>query len=615
MMRQMRENTKWIMLVTALAFVALMVFEWGMDMSGQSAGTVGEIGRVNGTPIYYETYQATYRNLYDQVQNGQGDLPVTSQQVKEIEDAAFEEVVNQILIQQELERRGIVVSSDELRAAAQFNPPPEFATEPSFQTDGRFDFQKYQQFLATADELFLLSLEAYYRDIIPRSKLLRQVSAGVYLSDQQLWHRFRDQNETVEVRYIPMDPSQRIPNADVPLTDAEIEDYYDEHESDFEQPARAEVRVVVVDKTPTPADTAAARDRSRALLARIEGGEDFAEVAGSESSDEVSAAAGGDLGVFGRNQMLPAFDSAVFAAAVGRPVGPVQTPVGFHVIEVQERWGQDSAQARHILIPVARTEDSEIELYTMADSLEDLGEIMSLEEAAGELGLAVESAELTDAFAFVAGAGQVSEGADWAFEEAEVGDVSPVFETAQAFYALELVSTTPGGILPLASARPTIEQILYFQKKQARAEEEGAAIVERIRSGEPLPNAAAAAGLEVRTAGPFARNDFVPGLGRYNAAVGAAFGLEIGGVSGAISTPANTFIIELLSRTPADSTQWLAQMDAQRQQVTQLLQQQRLQNWLEGLRENARVVDRRSIVLQPADEQPTGPQNPFGFGF
>ena len=86
MMRQMRENTKWIMLVTALAFVALMVFEWGMDMSGQSAGTVGEIGRVNGSPIYYETYQATYRNLYDQVQNGQGDLPVTSQQVKEIEE-------------------------------------------------------------------------------------------------------------------------------------------------------------------------------------------------------------------------------------------------------------------------------------------------------------------------------------------------------------------------------------------------------------------------------------------------------------------------------------------------------------------------------------------------
>jgi parvulin-like peptidyl-prolyl isomerase len=611
----MRENTKWIMLVTALAFVALMVFEWGMDMSGQSAGSVGEIGRVNGTPIYYETYQATYRNLYDQIQSSQGDLAITSQQVKEIEDAAFEEVVNQILIQQELERRGIVVSSDELRAAAQFNPPPEFATEPAFQTDGQFDFQRYQQFLATADELFLLSLEAYYRDIIPRSKLLRQVSAGVYLSDQQLWQRFRDQNETVEVRYIPMDPAQRIPNDAVELTDREIQDYYDANQTDFEQPARAQVQVVVLDKTPTATDTVASRERAQELLVRIDEGEGFADLAEAESSDEISGAAGGDLGVFGRNQMLPAFDSAVFGAPVGQVVGPVQTPAGFHLIEVQERWAQDSARARHILIPVARTEDSEIVLFTMADSLEDLGEVMPLEEAAAQLGLAVESAELTDAFAFVSGAGQVSEGADWAFEEAEVGEVSPVFETAQAFYALELVSTTPGGVLPLASARPTIEQILYFQKKQARAEEEAAGVLAQILGGEPLPNAAAGAGLEVRSAGPFARNDFVPGLGRYNAAVGTAFGLDIGEVSDVVSTPSNTFLIELISRTPADSTQWLAQKDAQRAQVTQLLQQERLEDWLDGLRDNARVVDRRDIVLRPADEQPGAPTSPFGFGF
>jgi hypothetical protein len=49
MMRQMRENTKWIMLITALAFVALMVFEWGMDMTGRSGAVAGgDIGRVNG---------------------------------------------------------------------------------------------------------------------------------------------------------------------------------------------------------------------------------------------------------------------------------------------------------------------------------------------------------------------------------------------------------------------------------------------------------------------------------------------------------------------------------------------------------------------------------------
>ncbi len=162
MMRQMRENTKWIMLVTAMAFVGLMVFQWGMDITGRSGLSIGEIGSVNGTPVSYNAFNQTYRSLFDQVQASQED-PVTSQQISDIEDAAWNEVVNQVLIQQELRRRGIVVTNEELLTAARFSPPPEFQTSPAFQTDGVFDIQKYQAFLAshTIDDLILLQLEAY----------------------------------------------------------------------------------------------------------------------------------------------------------------------------------------------------------------------------------------------------------------------------------------------------------------------------------------------------------------------------------------------------------------------------------------------------------------------
>ena len=109
MMRQMRDNTKWIMLLTATAFVGLMIFQWGMDITGQGGMTTGEIGRVNGTPVLYDDFNQTYRRLFDQVQTAQED-PVTTQQIKDIEDAAWDEVVDQVLIMQELERRGIVVT-------------------------------------------------------------------------------------------------------------------------------------------------------------------------------------------------------------------------------------------------------------------------------------------------------------------------------------------------------------------------------------------------------------------------------------------------------------------------------------------------------------------------
>lgn len=600
MMRQMREATKPIMLFTAAAFVALMVFEWGMDITGISSGGLGEIGQVNGDPVTYDAYMAAYRNLYDQVQRSQEE-PITSQQNKEIEDAAFDEVVNQILIYQELERRGITVTDEEIRQAAQFSPPadlrPQFTNE-----QGQFDMQAYQAWLATLPQDQLLLLEAYYRDAIPRGKLLRQVSSGIYLSDAELWERYRDQNETAEIRFVPLNPASRYDDADFPIPAEEVEAYYESHQEEFAVPARATIKAVVMPKTPTAADSLASEERARAVRQEILDGADFAEVAARESSDQQTAGIGGDLGVFPKGRMVGAFDSAVFSARIGRVTEPVQTGFGWHLIEVQERWGQDSARARHILIPITRTDDSEIALLTRADSLEDMGEVMPLEEAAANLGLEVLNLEISQNFPFVQGAGQITEGADWLFEEAEPGDVSPVFENSEAFYALELISAEPEGILPLENAAPAIESTLRFERKLERAAQEAADLVQRVRNGEALVNVAAEAELEVRNAGPFTRNDFVPGLGRQNAAVGAAFGLPVGAVSDPVQTPANVYIIEVLNRTPADSAAWLEQLPQQRQATMTLLRQQRLAEWIEALRAAADIEDRRAEVLQPADE-------------
>ena len=249
MMRQMREATKPIMIVTAAAFVALMVFQWGMDITGRSSGSRGEIGSVNGDPVTYEAYQSAYRNLYDQAQQSQQE-PITSQQNKELEDAAFDQVVNQILIGQELKRRGISVTNDEIRQAAQYAPPQEL--RPQFtDSTGRFDMQAYQSFLASLPQDQLLLLEAYYRDVIPRGKLMRQVSSGIYLSDAQLWQRYRDAHETVRIQYVPLNPSSRYQDSDFPIDDAEVKAYYDAHQDEFEVPARATVKAVVMSKTPT----------------------------------------------------------------------------------------------------------------------------------------------------------------------------------------------------------------------------------------------------------------------------------------------------------------------------------------------------------------------------
>ena len=609
MMRQMRENTKWIMMITATAFVGLMVFQWGMDITGQGGLTIGEIGSVNGRPVEYDKYNNTYSSLLNQIQVSQED-PITSQQIRDIEDAAWDEVVTQLLIEQELERRGILMTDEELLTAARFSPPPAYQNEPLFLTDGFFDIQKYQAFLAspTIDDVTLFQLEAYYRDVIPRSKLMRQVSSDIYFTDAAVWDEYRNRNEMISVRYLALNPAQRVADSDVAVTAQEVEDYYDDHEEEFALPAQATVRAVIIDKAPTPEDTLAMGELAAELRQEIMDGADFEDVLGRPGVGTGS----GDLGWFTRGLMPESFSDVAFAATVGEITEPVRTPFGYHLIEVQDQT-EDSVQARHIVIPFVRTEESELALYTLADSLEALGESRTIADAALTLTLAVETAYLSTEFAFVAGAGQVGEGADWAFEEALVGDVSPVLETRQAFYMLELVELREAGAISLADATGSIEQTVRAAKKVEKAKDEGEEIVAQVRAGADLATIAEEKSLEVQDAGPYARVDFVPGMGRLNAAVGAGFGLNIGDVSGAVAANNNVFIIELNEYFAPDSTVFEAERLLLRDEMLGLAQQTRLQEWLQGLRDVARIIDKRDEVL---NTDPVDAQQPFGgFGF
>jgi peptidyl-prolyl cis-trans isomerase C len=78
------------------------------------------------------------------------------------------------------------------------------------------------------------------------------------------------------------------------------------------------------------------REECEKLKVRIEGGADFAELAG-EHSRCPSGKSGGDLGEFGPGMMVKEFDEVVFSAEVGKVHGPVKTQFGFHLLEVTSR--------------------------------------------------------------------------------------------------------------------------------------------------------------------------------------------------------------------------------------------------------------------------------------
>lgn len=90
--------------------------------------------------------------------------------------------------------------------------------------------------------------------------------------------------------------------------------------------AQASARHILVDT----------EEQCLSLKADIENGTDFADVA-KEHSKCPSGRDGGALGTFGRGQMVPEFDEAVFTGEVNKVLGPIQTQFGFHLLEVTSR--------------------------------------------------------------------------------------------------------------------------------------------------------------------------------------------------------------------------------------------------------------------------------------
>ena len=130
----------------------------------------------------------------------------------------------------------------------------------------------------------------------------------------------------------------------IAVTEADRKKFYDENRARFRQEDSVHASHILI-RTPEQADAAAkAKARSQAgdLLAQLNKGADFADLAKKHSQDPGSAPNGGDLGFFSKGQMVPAFEQAAFGLKPGQTSDIVETPFGYHIIRVSEaKAGRD----------------------------------------------------------------------------------------------------------------------------------------------------------------------------------------------------------------------------------------------------------------------------------
>ncbi|SNB44924.1 peptidylprolyl isomerase [Geobacter sp. DSM 9736] len=131
----------------------------------------------------------------------------------------------------------------------------------------------------------------------------------------------------------------------ITVPDSEAEKFYKENIDKFKRPEsiKASHILVGVDSKASAEDKKKAREKADGLLKKIKEGGDFAVLA-KENSTCPSSAQGGDLGYFGKGQMVPPFEKAAFSLKPGEVSDVVETQFGYHIIKLTEKKEAETAK-------------------------------------------------------------------------------------------------------------------------------------------------------------------------------------------------------------------------------------------------------------------------------
>ena len=492
---------------------------------------------VNAEPIAatVDGFEITQRDLDQRFQRSRGELrerlgasyrPEMFDD-KQLRREVLDDMIREHLVLETSRTLGMRASDQEVRLTV--------LSDPSFQTAGRFDKGVYearlrqsgmvpaqfedrlrQRLLATQLARALVASEvATGRELDEALRLTGQkrdlsyltLPAVAFASDAPVAEeetqryfeanadRFQDP-EQVKVEYLVLD-AEHLPGIAAP-SEAKLREAYDAHPEQFGQPERRRARHILL-SVPAGADAAAdvqAKAGIEAARERISKGEDFAAVAKEVSQDPGSKTRGGDLGVFGRGFMDPAFEEAAFALNPGRVSDPVRSRFGYHLIETTEILPASVKPFEEVKTQLAAEVGKQESSSHFFDLSERLATLVyetpdSLAPAAQQLGLEVQTSDWIPR----GGGGGVFESPkvlNAAFSDDLIRQgvnselIEPQKDRMQAV-VLRVLDHREATAKPLEEVRGDIVTALRTERAQAAALAEAKALQDRLAAGASLP--------------------------------------------------------------------------------------------------------------------------------
>lgn len=608
MLKVFRDNLKhlkWILVFVVLVFIFFVWADFGTGIGPQGPGGPQVAAYVGDGEVTLNEFERYYRNLesiYGQVY-GDRMTPELARQMG-LPMQALNQAVSQEILLAEARGMGLEVTDDELR--------DRILQEPAFKDEqGRFvGEERYQELVR--NRLGYPSpaqFEQSLREELLVRKLMDILQANLYVSDKEVEDAYRKQVERARIRYIQLPRTRFVQNAQP--TEAEVREYFARHAQEYRLPEQREAAYLLVDPAQLaakiPGDEAAQRawyqehkdeltlpeqvharhilvktegrtdDQAKAILegarARLAKGEDFAALARELSDEPAAKTSGGDLGFFGKGQMVGPFEEAAFGAQPNTLVGPVKTDFGWHLIQVLERRPAGTQPFEQVRPMIAQRLSAERTAEMAETKARELAERLAKDkpesaDALKPLAIPADGVSFGETGPFsrqepVSGLGFAPAFSSAAFT-LEKGGVSEAIQTPRGWTVLYIKDVKAPRVPELKEVEPRVREAVSRQKQQDLALQQ---LRQARTPGATLDQIAAGLGLEVKESAEFGLQGQIPGIGQNPELAKAAMALSPGQLGGPVADAQGAVLFEVKERKSWDPIQFAAAREQTREQV------------------------------------------------
>ncbi|MCI4445128.1 MAG: peptidyl-prolyl cis-trans isomerase [Candidatus Aminicenantes bacterium] len=499
MLKTMRKNVKtltpvlWIVIAT---FVIAIFAVWG------GAGRLGEANRantlvqINSQRITADEYFQILRQRIEALKKQYPDLNTNLIKQINLPQQILEQLIQQNMLLEIAHKMGIKASDQELQE--------KIISYPVFQRDGKFvGFKEYKQILDW-NHIPVQKFEDSLRQEIILNKVTRLLTAGVVVSEEEIWENYKNQNDTAKIEYLvaPIEKVQlnfkpteeeiksyfeknkaqyRVPEKregkyvflktdslkkEIAVSDSEIEKYYKDNINQFKEPAKIKVSRIFLPYT--EADKKQVMDQAQSLKNKLNSGEDFSHLAKTYSKDD-KAKNGGDWGYSDWQSLSAPEIQAINKLETGQISEVIDTGNGAAIFKVTEKMPEITRSLAEVKAVIQNALLEQKARNKGSDRMENLAKIArkagSLEQAAKREGMTVLDTGLLkngDPLSGVDSSGALSQ---TLFELKDKEISSPIF-TYEGVALVQLTKIEPEHQASLEEVKNQVEEDIINEKKK-----------------------------------------------------------------------------------------------------------------------------------------------------